>query len=72
MDKPRKQHLKHATRAACAAFTDGMDAEQLRQRLADVQAKIAASTDRDGKPRTGLSERVEACREEAARLQSLL
>lgn len=72
MDQHRKQRLREATRTACAAFTKGMKKPQLERRLSEVQAKIKASTDRDGRPLRGMAERVAACKEEAARIEGLI
>jgi len=71
MDSGRRERLQQATRNACAALTKGMTKTQLSARLAEVKAKITASTDRNGKPIKGLADRVAACREEVARLEGL-
>ena len=71
-DVARKEKLRQATRKACATFTAGMTKPQLQQRLADVQTKLKSSVDFNGKPLKGMSERVAACKEEAARLEGLI
>lgn len=68
----RKEQLREATRKACAQFTKGMKKPELEKRLEDVKSKIEASTDRQGRPMKGFAERVAACREEIARLESLI
>ena len=67
-----KERLKERTRRACADFTKDMDKAQLEKRLEDVREKLRASTDREGRPRSGLADRAEACREEIARLEGLI
>lgn len=68
----RKEKLREATRKGCIAMTNGMTKAQLQARLEEVKAKIKGSTGMDGKPVRGLAERLEACKEEAARLEGLI